>query len=285
VKSKVYVNGEYVLENKAVISVFDRGFLFSDSIYEVTAVFNGLLVDWKRHFNRLERSLRKVNISNTFSESLLLSIQKELIKTNGVQEGMVYIQISRGSGDRDFNFAEKNFQPTLVIFTQKKKILETLAARNGIRVITIDDNRWKRRDIKTTQLLASSMSKTEAVKQGKDDCWLVEDGFITEGSSSNAFIINNDNELISRHLSNELLGGITRLSVIDFCKKNRVKIIERKFTLAEALNAKEAFITSATNFVIPVVEIDGKKIGDGNVGSQVRKVQQIYLYEIKKKLF
>ena len=281
---QVYVNGKYFDKNDAVVSVFDRGFLFADSVYEVTAVINGFLVDWKAHFSRLKNSLKEINLELNIQEKEIFSIQKNLIEKNKIKEGLVYIQVTRGIGERDFNFSETQFKPTIVIFTQEKKILNTDRAKEGIKIVTLEEKRWKRRDIKTTQLLASSMAKSEASKIGKDDCWFIENGFITEGSSSNAFIINDNNEVITRELSHNLLGGITRSSLLHFCKKNNMKFRESKFTELEAKNANEAFITSATNFVVPVIEIDGNKVGKGVVGSHVKKFQKLYLNEIQKRL-
>ena len=281
---QVYVNGKYFDKNDAVVSVFDRGFLFADSVYEVTAVINGFLVDWNAHFSRLKNSLKEINLNFNIQEKDIFSIQKNLIEKNKIKEGLVYIQVTRGIGERDFNFSETQFKPTIVIFTQEKKILNTDRAKEGIKIITLEEKRWKRRDIKTTQLLASSMAKSEASKMGKDDCWFIENGFITEGSSSNAFIINDNNEVITRELSHNLLGGITRSSLLHFCKKNNMKFRESKFTEFEAKNANEAFITSATNFVVPVIEIDGDKVGKGVVGSHVKKFQKLYLNEIQKRL-
>ena len=281
---QVYVNGKYFDKNDAVVSVFDRGFLFADSVYEVTAVINGFLVDWKAHFSRLKNSLKEINLNFNIQEKDIFSIQKNLIEKNKIKEGLVYIQVTRGIGERDFNFSETQFKPTIVIFTQEKKILNTDRAKEGIKIVTLEEKRWKRRDIKTTQLLASSMAKSEASKIGKDDCWFIENGFITEGSSSNAFIINDNNEVITRELSHNLLGGITRSSLLHFCKKNNMKFRESKFTELEAKNANEAFITSATNFVVPVIEIDGNKVGKGVVGSHVKKFQKLYLNEIQKRL-
>ncbi len=281
---QVYVNGKYFDKNDAVVSVFDRGFLFADSVYEVTAVINGFLVDWKAHFSRLKNSLKEIKLNLKIQEKEIFSIHKNLIKKNKIKEGLVYIQVTRGIGERDFNFSETQFKPTIVIFTQEKKILNTDRAKEGIKIVTLEEKRWKRRDIKTTQLLASSMAKSEASKMGKDDCWFIENGFITEGSSSNAFIINDNNEVITRELSHNLLGGITRSSLLHFCKKNNMKFRESKFTELEAKNANEAFITSATNFVVPVIEIDGNKVGKGVVGSHVKKFQKLYLNEIQKRL-
>ncbi len=281
---KVYLNGRYFERNDALVSVFDRGFLFSDAVYEVTAVIKGFLVDWESHFNRLKNSLKEINLVLEIQEKEMFSIQKKLIDVNKVDEGLVYIQITRGVGHRDFNFEEDHFEPTVVIFTQEKKILNTIRAEKGIKIVTFDEMRWKRRDIKTTQLLASSLAKTEASRRGKDDCWFVEDGFITEGSSSNAFIINDNGEVITRELSPKLLGGITRSSVLEFCEKNNLNFKEGCFTKTEAKNALEAFITSSTNFVVPVIEMDGHKIGKGVVGRYVKEIQKLYLNEIQKRL-
>ena len=282
--TKVYVNGKFVLKKEASISVFDRGFLFSDSVYEVTAVIEGKLVDWQEHFARLVRSLDHLNIVNNFNEEDFYKIQKKLINQNELKEGLCYIQITRGFGERDFNFGNKSFLPTVVMFTQEKSILNNPATKAGIKIITVPDDRWKRRDIKTTQLLAQSIAKSSAVQKGLDDSLLVQDGFINEGSSSNAFIIKDDH-IYTPSLSSLILGGITRSSVIKFCQINNIEIKEQKINIDDLMNAQEVFLTSATGFVLPVIEVNGRHVGNGLVGDMVKKIQRIYIEQIKLKLF
>jgi len=277
------VNGKFFSKKEARISVFDRGFLFSDSVYEVSAVIGGSLVDWQEHFARLIRSLDHLNIVNNFQEEDFYQIQKKLIKENELEEGLCYIQVTRGIAERDFNFAKNSLLPTVVIFTQEKLILSNPASKVGIKIITVPDDRWRRRDIKTTQLLAQSLAKTHAVKKGLDDSLLVQDDYINEGSSSNAFIIK-DEHIITPRLSNDILGGITRSSVIKFCKINNIEIKEQKININDLMDAQEVFLTSATGFVLPVIEIDGRPVGNGLVGDRVKEIQRIYLEQIKLKL-
>jgi len=277
------VNGKFFSKKEARISVFDRGFLFSDSVYEVSAVIGGSLVDWQEHFARLIRSLDHLNIVNNFQEEDFYQIQKKLIKENELEEGLCYIQVTRGIAERDFNFAKNSLLPTVVIFTQEKLILSNPASKVGIKIITVPDDRWRRRDIKTTQLLAQSLAKTHAVKKGLDDSLLVQDDYINEGSSSNAFIIK-DEHIITPRLSNDILGGITRSSVIKFCKINNIEIKEQKININNLMDAQEVFLTSATGFVLPVIEIDGRPVGNGLVGDRVKEIQRIYLEQIKLKL-
>ena len=277
------MNGEFFSKKEASISVFDRGFLFSDAVYEVSAVISGKLVDWKEHFARLIRSLGYLNLVHTFQEKDFYQIQKKLIKENQLTEGLCYVQVTRGVAERDFNFEKKALLPTVVIFTQEKLILNTPASKMGIKIITVPDDRWRRRDIKTTQLLAQSLAKTQAVQKGVDDSLLVQDGFINEGSSSNAFIIK-DEKIITPSLSNDILGGITRSSVIKFCQKNNIEIKEQKINIDDLIDAQEVFLTSSTGFVIPVIEVDGRYVGNGLVGEMVKEIQKIYLEQIKTKL-
>lgn len=277
------MNGEFYSKKEASISVFDRGFLFSDSVYEVSAVLEGKLVDWKEHFARLIRSLSHLSLVNNFKEEDFYQIQKKLIKENELKEGLCYIQVTRGVAEREFNFAKKSLIPTVVIFTQEKQILNNPASKEGIKIITVPDDRWQRRDIKTTQLLAQSLAKTHAVQKGVDDSLLVQGGFINEGSSSNAFIIKGG-RIITPNLSSDILGGITRSSVIKFCQINNIKIKEQKINIDYLMNAQEVFLTSSTGFVIPVIEIDGRLVGNGLVGDMVKEIQRIYLEQIKAEL-
>ena len=229
------------------------------------------------------RSLDHLDIVNNFNEEDFYKIQKKLINQNELKEGLCYIQITRGFGERDFNFGNKSFLPTVVIFTQEKSILNNPATKAGIKIITVPDDRWKRRDIKTTQLLAQSIAKSSAVQKGLDDSLLVQDGFINEGSSSNAFIIKDDH-IYTPSLSNFILGGITRSTVIEFCKTKNIQIKEQKIHVEDVMDAQEVFLTSATGFVIPVIEIDGRPVGNGSVGDKVKEIQEIYLEQIKSKL-
>ncbi|WP_375264343.1 D-amino-acid transaminase [Planktotalea sp.] len=281
----VYVNGEYLLENEAKISIFDRGFLMADGVYEVTSVLEGKLIDFDGHAVRLQRSLDELDMNNPISKEDLLEVHRELVRANEIDEGLIYLQITRGApDDRDFVFPDPETTPqTIVLFTQNKPGLANApTAQKGIKVISIDDERWGRRDIKTVQLLYPSMVKMMAKKAGKDDAWMVEDGFVTEGTSNNAYIVKG-NKIITRALSNDILHGITRAAVLRFAREAQMEVEERNFTIEEAKEADEAFITSASTFVMPVVEIDGVSLGDGQVGSVTPRLREIYLEESLKK--
>ena len=281
----VYLNGEYLPENEAKVSIFDRGFLMADGVYEVTSVLDGKLVDFDGHAVRLERSLTELGMKNPISKEDLLTVHRELVSLNDVVEGGVYLQITRGApADRDFVFPDPETTPcTVVLFTQSKPgVTESAASKNGIKVISIADERWGRRDIKTVQLLYPSMGKMMAKAAGCDDAWLVEDGQVTEGTSNNAYIVKG-NRIITRALSNDILHGITRAAVLRFAKEAQMEVEERNFTIEEAQSADEAFITSATMFVNGVVEIDGAMIGDGTPGNVSKRLREIYLDESMKK--
>lgn len=278
----VYVNGDYLPEEDAKISVFDRGFLFADGVYEVTSVLDGKLVDFPAHLARLRRSLAELDMPSPASDAEIELIHRTLISLDELAEGLVYMQVTRGAADRDFAWAPAA-KPSLVLFTQSRPIADTPAARNGIRVITVPDIRWGRRDIKTVQLLAPSMCKMMAKKAGCDDAWLVEDGLVTEGTSNNAWIVTADGTLVTRDLSESILHGITRAAVITYAREAQMRIEERPFTVAEARAAAEAFVTSATSFVTPVVEIDGRPLGDGRPGPTARRLREIYLAESRRR--
>lgn len=280
----VYLNGAYMDEGEATVSIFDRGFLMADGIYEVTSVLGGKLVDFDGHAARLQRSLGEVDMRNPINKEDLLAIHRELVRVNNVIDGGVYLQITRGApGDRDFVFPDPDETPqTVVLFTQSKPgLVDSPAAKTGIKVISIDDVRWGRRDIKTVQLLYPSMGKMMAKAAGCDDAWLVEDGFVTEGSSNNAYIVK-DGKIITRELSTDILHGITRAAVLRFAREAQMEIEERPFTIAEAKEADEAFITSATMFVTPVVEVDGQAVGSGKPGAVAPRLREIYLEESRK---
>ena len=274
----VYVNGEYVPETEAKVSVFDRGFLFSDAVYEVTAVVDGKLIDNAGHLARLERSCKELELKMPLTAEELTTVQKELVKKNDLVEGGIYLQLSRGStGDRDFAFPSDEIEPTLVLFTQSRALLNSEKAEKGMKVISVPDIRWRRRDIKTVGLLAPCLAKQAALAAGASDAWLIEDGHVTEGSSNNAYIVTQEGKLITRPLSNDILHGITRKSLLQLANDANIEVEERNFTIEEAYEAKEAFVSSATTFVWPVIDIDGHQIGDGTPGEVAKKLRDIYI--------
>ncbi|HGG04661.1 MAG TPA: D-amino acid aminotransferase, partial [Aliiroseovarius sp.] len=226
----------------------------------------------------------ELDMASPIAKDDLLEVHRELVRLNGIEDGMIYLQITRGApGDRDFVFPDpQETPPTIVLFTQNKPgMADNPAAKTGIKVISIDDQRWGRRDIKTVQLLYPSMGKMMAKAAGVDDAWLVEDGKVTEGTSNNAYIVK-DGRIITRELSNDILHGITRKAVLRFAKEAQMIVEERAFTIDEAQGADEAFITSASTFVMPVVEIDGATLGDGTPGPVARRLREIYLEESRK---
>ena len=272
----VYVNGEYLAEHDAKISVFDRGFLFADGVYEVSPVLNGKLVENEGHLERLQRSLGELNMKSPGTSQDIEAIQKEIIKRNDVKEGAVYLQVTRGAAERDFPFPQ-DIEPSLVMFSQHKNLLESPAAEKGISVVTVPDIRWQRRDIKTVSLLAQAMAKQAALDAGADDAWMVEDGYITEGSSNNAFIVTKDGKLVTRDLSNSILHGITRRSILEIARREGIEIEERAFTPEEAYEAVEAFSTSASSFAMPVVKIDDRILSNGGPGELTVKIRKLYI--------
>lgn len=280
----VYVNGEYLPEDQAKISIFDRGFLMADGVYEVTSVLDGKLIAFDGHAERLTRSMNELDMRAPATTKELLEIHRELVRLNDIKDGLIYLQVTRGSdGDRDFAFPDpETTAPSLVLFTQSKPgLADNPAARDGIRVISIEDIRWGRRDIKTVQLLYPSMGKMMAKKAGVEDAWMIEDGFVTEGTSNNAYIVK-DGKIVTRETSNDILHGITRKAVLELAREAQMQVEERNFTIEEAQQADEAFVTSASAFVTPVVEIDGAKIGSGTPGKLAPRLREIYLEEMRK---
>ncbi|TKI04853.1 D-amino-acid transaminase [Martelella alba] len=274
----VYLNGEYLPEQEAKVSIFDRGFLFADAVYEVTAVLNGKLLENAGHLARLARSCRELQLTLPASPADIEAIQRRLIELNQLREGAIYLQLSRGAtGDREFDFPPEGTRPTLMLFTQSRPVIDNAKARDGIRVVTVEDIRWRRRDIKTVGLLASCLAKDYAHGHGADDAFLVADGLITEGSASNAWIVNRQGTLVTRPLSRDILHGITRQSLLELIRRHDIAFEERPFSVEEAYGAREAFISSATSFVWPVVQIDGRAVGTGQPGPVARKLRQIYV--------
>jgi D-alanine transaminase len=254
----------------------------ADGVYEVTSVLGGRLVDFEGHAVRLERSLSELGMGMPMSREALLAMHREIVARNDLAEGMVYLQVTRGNpGDRSFLYPPEGTAQTVIAFTQAAALADAPAARTGFRVISIPDWRWARRDIKTTQLLYPSMGKMAAKAAGVDDAWFVEDGLVTEGTSANAWIVKGK-RIITRGLSHEILHGITRAAVKRLAEEAQFEIEERAFTIDEAKAADEAFATAASIFVMPVVEIDGAKVGTGAPGPVARRLREIYIDEMRK---
>ena len=271
-----YVNGDFVPENEAKISIFDRGFLFADGVYEVTAVINGRLVDYHMHMERLKRSLGEMEMASPLDGEALLAMHRELIARNNLDEGGIYMQITRGAADRDFVRPE-NVTPSLVAFTQTNNLLNSPGAETGERAIIVPDIRWARRDIKTIALLPQTMAKQAAKDAGVHKAWMVgEDGYITEEATASTYIVK-DNVLITRPLTNAILAGITRKAVLALLQQTDITLDERLFTPDEACAADEAIVTSASGFVMPIIEIDGKTIGTGKPGPVAKKLRELYI--------
>jgi D-alanine transaminase len=272
-----YVNGSFVPLSEAKISILDRGFLFADGIYEVAAVLDGRLVDNASHLARLQRSVGEIALPLPETLERIQEIQKELVARTQLDSGLVYLEVTRGAdAGRDFPFP-KGVAPTLVMFTSAKDIINAPNARTGIGVITVPDIRWTRRDIKSVALLAQVLAKQAAAEAGCGEAWLIEDGVVTEGGSSSAFILTQDDVIVTRNNSNAILPGCTRKAVVALAEERQLRVEERPFSVAEALAAKEAFITSASSFVQPVVSIDGKQVGDGKVGPMATRLREIYV--------
>jgi D-alanine transaminase len=273
---QVYVNGDYKKEDEAKVSIFDRGLLFSDSIYEVTSVINGKLIDFNHHMKRLDRSMTELKFKSFIKHNEILEFHRKLIELNNLKEGMVYTQVTRGVVDRSFDMPKEAIKPTVLAFTQEKKILESDSAKNGIKVMTLEDMRWKRNDIKTTQLLYASMAKSEATAKGFDDAWMLRQGYVTEGSSNNAWIVKGK-IIMTRHSDNLILSGITREAVLKCAKDLGYEVVTKNFALQDAQSANEAFVTSATALVTPVVKINASQIGDGKPGNFVKALRAEYI--------
>ena len=274
----VFINGNYVEEKDAKISIFDRGLLFSDAVYEVTAIIDNKLIDFPAHLERLNSSLNKLKINYKFNEKTLLEIHKNLLNKNPFKynEGLIYLQVSRGSTERDFLITKNELSPNIFAFTQEKNL--TNLNTKGLKIITKEDLRWQRRDIKTTQLIYASLSKTEADEKGADDAWFIdENGYVNEGTSNNAYIIDKNNTIITRDLSNKLLPGITRQTILEVAKKLKLTIEERAFTIAEVQSANEAFISSAATLILPVIEINNNIIGGGKIGPITKILRETYI--------
>ena len=273
----VYVNGSYRPYASALVHAEDRGFQFADSVYEVCTLRHGEIVDQTRHLTRLARSLDELGIARPMSDAAWIIVIRETVRRNRVHNGMVYLQVSRGEGKRNFFFPGGDTAPTVVVLARSsvtRQVADDERTVTGIAVKTVKDIRWGRRDIKTTMLLPAALAKEAAKADGGKEAWLVDDeGYITEGASSNAWIITQDNKIITRQISNDILRGVTRMTLMDFIHAEGLAIEERPFSVAEALAAKEAFVTAATNPVTPVVKIDGHVLGNGHPGLLTLKLR------------
>ncbi len=272
-----YVNGRFYLHSRAQVHIEDRGFQFSDGVYEVIPVLNKKMIDSGSHLDRLERSLREIQISMPTTRRVLDLICNEMIWRNQLYNGLLYMQITRGVASRNHAFPNPAVPPCLVMTTKMIDFSSRKDFENGIKVITLPDQRWARRDIKTISLLANCLAKEQAVSQGAFEAWQFDsEGFITEGTSSNAWIITKNNQIMTRANDHDILNGITRLAIIKLAQSNGLQVVIKKFTIEEAYQAQEAFISSATAFVKPVVQIDQTKIGAKGVGSFCKKLLALY---------
>lgn len=274
----VYLNGAFMPFEEARIPIMDRGFLFGDGIYEVTAVLDGRFLDNAPHLARLDRSLAAIGIRNPHDEAGWTGIQRELVRRNNLTEGLIYIEVTRGVYEREFT-CPPDIEPTVVMFTQVKPVRENPQFAAGASIITVPDLRWARRDIKSVALLAQVLAKREAKAAGVAEAWMVEDGFITEGASSTAFIVTEADEIITRPLSQAVLPGITRMAMMRVAAEQGLRVVERAFTMAELLAAREAFYTSASTVLMPVVMVDGHRVGGGQPGPVARALRQHYIAE------
>lgn len=274
----VYVNGCYRPYADAVVHVEDRGFQFGDAVYEVCQVRQGYIIDEARHLARLARSLGELSIPAPMSDRALGHVIRETIRRNRVRNGMLYLQVSRGAAPRDFAFPSNDTPPTLVCLARSIPLARQQAqAETGIKVITQPDQRWRRCDIKTVMLLPACLAKQAASEAGAKEAWLVDaEGFVTEGASSNAWIVDADGVLVTRQIDRAILAGVTRATLLDAIARAGMRVVERRFTPHEASAAAEAFVTAATNTVMPVVAIDGRAIGDGRPGPVVTRLRKIF---------
>ena len=272
-----YVNGRYVTHGDAAVHIEDRGFQFADGVYEVVPIVNSRMVDAGPHLDRLERSLSELTIAMPLSRKVLELVMDELIARNGVNEGLIYMQVTRGVSPRDHKFPS-GVRPSIVMTTKRVRFLTQKKLSDGVKVITIPDIRWTRCDIKTVALLPNCMGKTEAAAAGAYEAWQVDgDGMVTEGTSSNAWIVTHDDKLVTRPAGHEILRGVTRQTLLRIAAEAGLTFEERPFSVEEAKSARETFLSSATSFVTPVVELDEVTIGDGTPGPLSRRLQGWYL--------
>ena len=275
-----YIDGKYLNYEDSKIHINDRGYHFGDAIYEVIVFNKNIFYDFDGHIQRLFKSLKSLEIKFSLSSSSLKIIINNLIRLNKAIIGSVYIQVSRGVAERNHSFHGLNIKPILTIILTKKSNIENNI--NGVKAITLNDNRWSRPDIKTTQLLPNVLAKTLANKNNAYESIFIDDeGYVTEGSSSNIWVLNKENQLITRNLDGKILSGITRNSISLFAKKNNITVVEKKFTQIELYNAKEVFLTSASSFIMPIVKIDDQNINQGLVGNISLELRKLYFDNFK----
>jgi len=271
-----YVNGRYVPHRDASVHVEDRGFQFADGVYEVFAVRSGVLIDEELHLLRLARSLGELRIAKPHSDRVLRHLFREVLRRNRVRDGVLYLQITRGAAPRDHAFP-KSAEPSVVITARRTRPPDPAVAARGVEVVTIPDIRWRRCDIKSVSLLPNILGKQHAKEAGAYEAWMVTDGGeVTEGTSTNAWIVTQDGALVTRGADASILNGVTRVTILRLAREANLAIEERSFSLAEALNAAEAFLTSTTSYVMPIVKIDGKTIGGGTPGKFTKKLLDTY---------
>ena len=274
---QAYVNGRYLPHREAAVHIEDRGYQFADGVYEVVPVFNGALVDEDLHLDRLDRSLGELRIAQPMSRAALKLVSRELMRRNGLSNGFLYMQVTRGVAPRDHKFPT-NARPALVMTTRQMKPHSEQVLGEGLKVITVPDQRWDRCDIKSVSLLPNILGKQAAVEAGAYEAWQVDrDGMVTEGTSTNAWIVTPDNKVVTRDASHSILNGITRITLLELIRREGYELEERSFSVDEARAAREAFLTSSTSFVLPITQLDGKPIGNGHPGILTGKLRQHYL--------
>jgi len=279
----VYLNGEYVPEHEAKISIFDRSVNFGDAIYDVAGVLDGKLIDFEHHMQRCFNSLQKMAIESPLSQDEILQAFHRLVELNNIDEGLVYMQVTRGVAERDFVWPE-SIEPTVFMFTQAKTQGERDSATQGVKLASADDIRWARRDIKSVNLLGQVLAKKAAHDAGAYEALMIDaDGFVTECGSTSFFIIR-DNQILTRALSNDILPGVTRRAIISLCKSKGFELSETRFTLQQALRADEAFICCASSYILPVVQIDDREISAGKPGQVTLQLRDIYLEYVRASL-
>ncbi len=274
---QAYVNGRYLPHREAAVHIEDRGYQFADGVYEVVPVYNGILVDEDLHLDRLDRSLRELRIDQPMSRPALKLISRELMRRNGLSNGFLYMQVTRGVAPRDHKFP-KSAKPALVMTTRQTKPHSQQLLEEGLKVITVPDQRWERCDIKSVSLLPNILGKQAAVEAGAYEAWQVDkDGMVTEGTSTNAWIVTQDNKVVTRDATHSILGGITRHTLLKLIRNDGYDLEERAFSVEEAKAAKEAFLTSSTSLVLPITSLDGQPVGNGHPGILTGKLRQVYI--------
>lgn len=273
-----YVNGRYVPHGDAAVHIEDRGYQFADGVYEVVTIVGGRMIDEEPHLDRLERSLGELEIAMPMSRAVLRMVMRELVRRNRVKDGLLYMQITRGVCPRDHKYPAPSVKPAVVMTTRQADYANSAKFEDGVKVITIPDIRWQRCDIKTVSLLPNCMGKTMAARAGAYEAWQVDaDGMVTEGTSSNAWIVTKDGTLVTRPATHAILNGITRLSILRIAREEGITFEERPFSVEEAKSAREAFTSSATSFATPVVTIDDRTIANGKPGSLTTRIFECYM--------